>query len=164
MGTTTVAVGVLRADNSARGMQVLMDVSAKEAGRKRYTINPVKSEVSSDRGTATHIEMSGAVMPYVESLVHLGLNRSLKSRNTENINDRLSAATRTMYAIMPSGFHGGNGLTPHASSKILTSYVIPKLIYGLEALVLSKTDIANLERCLKQTLKTLLGLRDGTAD
>lgn len=139
-----------------------MDVSAQEAAKRKYILHPVKSELS--LGTPTHIGLGGEKLPYVDSLEHLGLNRSLKASNTETINDRIYTVTGTLYARMPPGLHGDNGLTPHASSKILSSYVIPKLIYGLEALVLSKTDINNVERRLKQKLKTLLSLRDGTAD
>lgn len=42
--------------------------------------------------------------------------------------------------------------------------MLPRLLYGLEALIINKTELVNLERAYKRLLKTLLGLREGTAD
>ena len=52
----------------------------------------------------------------------------------------------------------------HASRKILVAYVLPRLLYGLEALIISKSEMANLDRAYKRLLKSLTSLRDGTAD
>ena len=50
------------------------------------------------------------------------------------------------------------------SRKILVAYVLPRLLYGLEALIINKTEMANLDRAYKRLLKSLTSLRDGTAD
>ena len=65
---------------------------------------------------------------------------------------------------MPSGLHGENGISPHATRKIIVAYILPRLLYGLEALIINKTDIANLDRAYKRLLKSLTALREGTAD
>ena len=65
---------------------------------------------------------------------------------------------------MPSGLHGENGLSPVASRKIVVAYILPRLLYGLEALILSKSEMASIDRAYKGLLKPLLSLRVATAD
>ena len=48
--------------------------------------------------------------------VHLGLIRSEKIENNININDRISLARRTLYALIKAGVHGSNGLNPKVPS------------------------------------------------
>ena len=77
-----------------------------------------------------------------------------------NIEERLSLARRTQYALINTGVHGSNGLNPRISYKIYQCYVMPRLLYGLEVLpftqsqinLLSKFHLDNLKRF--QTLPT----------
>ena len=70
--------------------------------------------------------------------VHLGIIRSEKE-NEINIEDCTSLARRTMYALMNTGLHGFNGINPSAEIKMYDSYVIPKLLYGVDILSLNCT-------------------------
>ena len=164
MGAPTVADDITLIDVVPSGMQSLLDTAKSESNRKRYKIHPLKSETTSARKKPTHLQLGPNPVPYVNSVTHLGIDRSIRASNNTAINNRVSAAIKTMYALMPSGLHGEFGLTPHASRKIITSYVLPRLIYGLEALVISRTELSTLERAYKQLLKSLLALREGTAD
>ena len=47
---------------------------------------------------------------------------------------------------------------------IWSTFVVPRLFYGLEALLLSKKDIECLERFQRQCLKQIQGLPDKTAN
>ena len=164
VGAPTVADDIILLDTVPRGLQSLLDTAKNESIRKRYNIHPVKSEVTSSRKVPVQMQLGSNPMPFVDSITHLGIDRSMRSSNSKTINNRVSTATNTMYALMPCGLYGENGLSPHASRKIITSYVLPRLIYGLESLVLSKTELLTLERAYKQLLRTLLTLREGTAD
>jgi hypothetical protein len=86
--------------------------------------------------------------------------------NEINIEDRISLARRTMYALMNTGLHGTNGMNPLAAIKMYEAYVIPKLLYGVEILplnatqtaLLSKFHIANLRRLQSLPTRTAIGI------
>ena len=124
----------------------------------------MKSELSSAKGIPYSLHLGNEIMPYTGSLTHLGLSRSLQRSNAEVVNERVRTATKTLYALMPSGLHGENGLSPSASRKIITAYILPRLLYGLEALTLNKSEMASIDRAYKGLLKPLLSLREATAD
>ena len=74
-----------------------------------------------------------------DEAVHLGLQRTSKDECEINILDRLKVARGTKYALMGSGVHGTNGLDPKTSYQIYNTYVLPRLLYGLEVLPLKTT-------------------------
>ena len=86
--------------------------------------------------------------------------------NEINIEDRISLARRTMYALMNTGLHGTNGMNPLAAIKMYEAYVIPNLLYGVEILplnatqtaLLSKFHIANLRRLQSLPTRTAIGI------
>ena len=163
-GAPTVADDVLLLDQKADGMQTLLTTAKTGSDQKRYTIHPVKSELSSAKGIPYNLHLGREILPYADSLTHLGVTRSFQRSNAEVVNDRVKTATKTMYELMPSGLHGENGISPNASRKIVIAYILPRLLYGLEALILNKTEIASIDRAYKGLLKPLLSLRDATAD
>ena len=71
---------------------------------------------------------------------------------------RLENARRTKYALMGSGFHGTNGIDAATSYKIYHTYVLPKLIYGLEVLPLKKKHVENLESFHRKSIRYLQSL------
>ena len=164
LGSPTVADDVLLADQRPPGLQTLLHVAKNEADDRRYTIHPVKSESAAAKGPPCPMMLGDKEMPHVTALTHLGVTRNLQISNADIISDRISTAAGACYALMPSGLHGENGISPHASRKILVAYVLPRLLYGLEALIISKTELVNLDRAYKRLLKSLTSLRDGTAD
>ncbi|CAC5401070.1 unnamed protein product [Mytilus coruscus] len=64
---------------------------------------------------------------------------------------------------MGSGVHGTNGLDPVTSYKIYNTYVLPRLLYGLEAIPLNKTNITQLESFHRKNLRHLQSLPQRTA-
>ena len=76
----------------------------------------------------------------------------------------IQTARRTKYALMSSGFHGTNGLHPQISYKIYKTYVIPKLIYGLEILPLNKENMEQLEVFHRKCLRHIQSLPDRTSN
>jgi hypothetical protein len=82
--------------------------------------------------------LDGKEITTKEDAMHLGIIRSEKNECNKNIEARLESARRTKYALMRSGFHGTNGIDAVASYRIHHTYVLPRLIYGLEVLPLKK--------------------------
>ena len=79
------------------------------------------------------------------------------------IEDRISSARRTAYSLMGTGFHGNNGISPQYSVRIYMTYVIPRLMYGLEAVTLKSKHITSLESFHRKTIRELQSLPLWTA-
>ena len=63
---------------------------------------------------------------------------------------------------MGAGFHSGNGLRLCLNAFIWSTYVVPRISYGLEVLTLWKIDIELLEKFQRKSLKQKQGLPDKT--
>ncbi len=72
-------------------------------------------------------------------------------------------ARNTSYALLRAGLHGSNGLNPKASNKIITAYITPKLLYGLEATRLNKGEMEQLEVFCRGILRSVQELTDHLA-
>ena len=90
--------------------------------------------------------------------MHLGIIRSEKNECNKNIEARIVNARRTKYALMGSGFHGTNGIGAVTCYKIYYTYVLPKLINGLEVLQLKKKHVDNLETFHRKSIRDLHSL------
>ncbi|CAG2218577.1 Ubiquitin-associated domain-containing protein 2 [Mytilus edulis] len=69
-----------------------------------------------------------------------------------------------MYSLLGAGLHGINGINPLLSYKLWRTYVIPRMLYGIEILNITKTDIQKLEAFSEKTFKQILSLPQRTAD
>ena len=69
-----------------------------------------------------------------------------------------------MYSLMGADLHGINGLNPLITWKLWRTFVVPRMLYEIETLKITTTDIYKLEQFQKKTLKQLLGLPQQTAD
>ena len=87
----------------------------------------------------------------------------IRKESEMNIKDRISLARRTSYSLINTGLHGTNGLNPKTSYVIYRTYVIPRLLYGLEITSLNKTQIKELERYHLNTLRQIQSLPKRTA-
>jgi hypothetical protein len=74
----------------------------------------------------------------VQSTKHIGLIRRADGKN--DITSRIQRGRRTLYALLGAGLHGKNGINPEVSFKIYTTVCRPRIIYGLEAVTLTKGD------------------------
>ena len=63
---------------------------------------------------------------------------------------------------MGSGLHG-KGVNPTVGLKMGTTYVLSRIIYGLESCVLKKSDINALSVYYRKLLRQIQGLHDTTA-
>ena len=96
------------------------------------------------------------------AVTHLGLSRNLRG-GSHTVQARIDCARRAAYSLIPAGLHGENGLPPPASRKLITTYILPRLLYGLEAVTLLKKDIKMLDVFYKGLLRNIQSLREGVA-
>ena len=114
--------------------------------------------------TISQAERQGSHPYSTESLTHLGIDRYANDPSPDvSIDDRLSLGRRSAYALMGSGFHGMNGISPAISIHIYRTYVLPRVLYGQEGTILKSKHITKLERFHRKTLRQLQTLPDRTA-
>ena len=74
-------------------------------------------------------------MENVKSYTHIGKERKPCSQDV--VETRIQTARRTSYALlMGVGMHGYNGINPEIIMKICNTYVRPRLVFGLDSIVL----------------------------
>ena len=96
-------------------------------------------------------------MTIASKFEHLGLQWESKS-NTPSIEDRIKSGRRTAYALMGVGLYGTNGLDPGSSLSLIRAYITPRLTSGLNASVLTKTQISHLSQYHRMLLQQVQGL------
>ena len=138
--------------------QVMVSDADNNGRRERYCIHPTKSHIlrfasrAKKRKTEPDIFMAGECVDTPDTTVHLGIVRNTNGR--ADIDGKISLGRKTAYSLMGAGLHEGGGLKATLSGHIWSTFVIPRLLYGLEALLLKQKDIDSLEKfqrkCLKQ--------------
>ena len=98
-----------------------------------------------------------------DTAVHLGINRAGKKESSINVKERISFARRTSYSLVNTGLHGTTGLNPMTSYIIYKAYVLPRLLYGLETLSLTKGQLEQLSKYHLQTLRNIQSLPQRTS-
>jgi hypothetical protein len=71
------------------------------------------------------------------------------TRNTNesiDIDKMIQTGRQTLYSLFGAGLHGRNGLNPKIAKHIWSTYVIPRLIYGLEIQHVTDTQIQKLNQ------------------
>ena len=91
--------------------------------------------------------MNGKVIENVDTYKHLGLIRNSKSNdNAELITERIQLARKTAYFLIGTGLLGLNGANLEVSVTLWNLCIKPRLLFGLESIQLSRTDISKLEK------------------
>ena len=169
LGTPTCADDVFFMSTEPTGneMQAMLNISVNYAASHQWEIHPTKSTATLLYETKD-IErkawtLGSKVMPTVNEFQHLGLTwRASKSQ--PDIDEIISTTRRCSYKLLGIGVHGGNGLNPCHSSKILSTYVWSVMLSGTEALVLRSCDINKLEEFYRNTLRRIQNLPQSTAN
>ena len=140
----------------------MLNINQSYSGKRRYSIHPIKSEVSSHTGQDPNLTLGENKLPYTDAVTHLGLTRSLRN-GSQTVQTRIDCARCFAYSLIPAGLHGENGLPPTASKKLITTYSLPRLLYGLEAVTLLKTYLQALDLFYKGLLPNIQYLGEGVA-
>ena len=151
-GCPTCADDIALISRCEHELQLMSNIVQRNCRQKRVTIHSVKSNIvllqphkSVTKKTFSH-NLNGAEIQLSSTTTHLGLFRSETKENVANIEDRLSLARRTLYSLINMGVHGSNRLNPRISFKIYQCYVLPRLLFGLEVLPLTATQISILAK------------------
>ena len=145
------------------------------ANQERFVIHPQKSSIAIQgiselefKSLLNHNpwQINNQPVTINNEFTHLGVNYNfdLNSPTSPTIDNRLSLARKTTYALMGSGFHGVNGLKPTVSMKIFETYVIPRIMYSLESINISITDMKRLEIHQRTVIRQLQSLPTRTAN
>ena len=135
-------------------MQAAIDLVGVYSKNHRYKINPTKSATMVyNTQVKTAVELENSEIPHPDDYTHLGVLRN--QTNTINTDDRVQLARRSMYALMGAGMHGKNGLAPQISHHLWMTYVIPRMLYGLEVSSYKLSDLSKLDAFQRKTLRQL---------
>ena len=89
------------------------------------------------------------------------LSPALTANHT--MDSRLRLGRCTIYAIMGAELHGINWLNPNISLHIYKIFVLPRILYGLEAIDFNPANTARLEMAHKAMISNIQGLPNRTA-
>ena len=170
VGAPTCADDVLLITSSPEDLQLLLCIADKFSRQERFTIHPQKTKVIVLNGgdtTPNHQQWSlgDKLIEASPFLTHLGINRyATPTASMNTIKDRICTARRTAYALLGAGFHGAGGVNNPTMKKLLECYILPRLLYGLEALIVSSKQVQELEAFTRDLLKRLQALPSRTAN
>ena len=134
-------------------MQYMLEDSRGFANQEHYIINPTKSGMlvyGNESKPNYDFTMFGKPIKIEQHCTHLGIFKDNKIK--VNIEEKVSLARKTSYALMGAGVHAGNRVTKLLCAYMWPTYVISRLVYGLEVQKLSRTDVYGLERFQRKYL------------
>ena len=168
----TCADDMLLLASSMYEMQVLLNLIVTYANEEHYVIHPEKTviipvNIKSEDQLEYMIqckpwEINNKRLTVTRELVHIGIQRELSSV-TPAVQTRISNCRKTLNGLFGAGFYGKTGLPLKACLHLYKIYVLPRLLYGLEALILNKPNLAALEVFQRKVLRSLMGVPDRTA-
>ena len=164
IGSPTCADDVLLLSDSSSQLQVMLNEAYSYSQSNCYKLHPSKSTVTHLVGNTTPMQLLLGEDPIeaTTTFTHLGLDWC-QGKLAPNIEERISLGRRTAYLLIGSGMHGTNGLNPVISSQVMTTQVLPRMTYGLEATTIQGKDYRLLNKAYKALLRQQQGLPERTA-
>ena len=166
---------ILLADHIS-DLQAQLDIASEYSQKERYEVQLAKTSIvlmnapSDLTGVLTNSQpwqLNGGKVNITNTFTHLGIQRDNNphagTTSDPTVNARLSVARKTTYALMGVGCIGYNGLPPTINFQLYKIYVIPRLIYGLEAIKLQRRDFQALELQHRSFIRSILHLPTRTA-
>ena len=148
--------------------QVMVWDADNNARQERYCIHLTKSHTlqfvsrAKKRETEPDIFMAGERVDTPDTTVQMGIVRNTNGR--ADIDGKISLGRKTAYSLMGAGLHGGGRLKATLDGHIWSTFVIPRLLYGLEALLLKQKDIDSLEKFQRKCLKQIQGISSSSSN
>ena len=169
IATPTCADDIILLANTPEDLQLLFSIAHEFSKQERYNIHPDKTKIiiyNNKNQTTIHSWKLGAnIVEPTQVLTHLGINRYASSTAcTETIQDRISDARRTVFGLMKAGFHGVTGVSNPCLKRMLDLYIMPRLLYGLESLIVTAKQKELLDGFLRDLLKRIQDLPQRTAN
>ena len=145
-------------------MQTGLNIAQLDASKERYKFNCDKTKtitINSKHEPLLYLNEKELGTSKCEP--HLGIYRNTLGTNSDTINNRISSARRAIMSLLGAGLRGYYGTGPEAGMLKYKTYVLPTLIYGLEALILTGAETKQLESFHRQNLRCILSLPCSTA-
>ena len=163
-GAVMVADDLAIASKDPHDMQSALYTAQLDASRERYRYNTDKTKtLAINSKTNPVFRLNDQPLETTKGEVHLGIHRSSDGRNDVTTVERLKSARRACYSMRDSGLRGLDGAGPEIALSQYCQFVIPTLLYGLEALVLEADNIEKLERYHRRNLRYIQHLPQSTA-
>ncbi len=166
VGAPTVADDIALCASDPVDLQIGLHLAHQFTGKDRNAINASKSQVvifgAPTQPVPQEWSIGSNTVTESTSTTHLGIIREKKYKL--NIEDRIQTGRRALYAMMGAGLHGRRGINPIISYQMYKTFALPKVIYGLETLQLTASDVKLLERFEVRFLKQIQSLPDRCAN
>ena len=163
-GSLMVADDLALTAHNQYDMQTGLLIAQHDASSERYKFNVDKTKVILINTTRSpDLLLNNKTLGTSPSEPHLGIHRNSKNNNSDTIESRLKSGRRACYSLFGAGFFGLNGVGPYVAAQEYQTYVSPILFYGLEALVLSTSEINKLELFHRKNIRRIQFLPDSTA-
>ena len=104
------------------------------------------------------LTLNGETIYPQDNLVHLGFHWSIQSKKItlhKHLENRISELWSVISSLIASGIRK---MHPSTIATLFKSLVVPKVLYGLEIVDITETDLQLLNRQFRSALKSLLGL------
>ena len=173
VATPTCADDELLLSKDKYELSTLTAVQSTYANEERYILSDQKSKIivfNQKKGEKEECLdtciLNGKVIETVDSYTHIGVARhsNYSTNLTLAVDEAILTARKTAYSLMGAGFHGVNGINPTIGLQLWEIYVKPRLLYGLECLMLRKQDIQKLNQYQRKILKSIMHLPERTAN
>ena len=162
VNSPTCADDIVLLGRSQLELQTMLLGQEQYANDERCIISEAKSKVMIFNQKKQHIDENCTLhdrqIAHTESYTHIGIDRKL--RGHDMIEKRIKLARRTTYALMGTGMHGYNGINPSVIIRMWNMYVRPRMLFGLDCVLLSKKDYSKLSSYHKSFLKMIMNLSD----
>ena len=163
-GALMVADDLAIASRNPHDMQAALYTAEMDASRERYKFNTDKTKtLAINYKQQPTLILNNKPLTISSKEVHLGIHRTSDGKNKATIEDRINSARNACYAMRDAGLHGLNGAGPEIAMAQYAHYVLPTLLYGLEALVIKGDCLEELEKYHRKNLRYIQHLPQSTA-
>ena len=163
IATPTCADDILVLAKTESELQGIMDIIYHHTQRDLVKINPQKSDlICYNSREDRKVDIGNSQVNKSEKTKHLGITRN--ESNVVDIEERIKAGRATIYGLLGAGLQIRKGFSPVVSHNLWKVYALPRIVYGLEVMMLKKKDIDQLEVTQRKIIRQIQGLPSQTAN
>ena len=151
VGCPTCADDIMLCAKSEQEAQTQLYIIEQCTSDDRVKINSKKTEIiriNDNKAKNKPLTLFKETISEKISLKHLGIER--QKNNIPDIEKRIYIARGTMYSLMGAGLHGINGIHPLIAWQLWRTFVVPRMLYEIETLKITTTDIYKLVQFQKK--------------
>ena len=164
VGALMVADDLLLNSSNTSELQIAIALAEKDASRERYKFNADKTKIVAVKTPQdTRFMLYNKQLGYSKAEPHLGISRNQQNNNKDTIIKRIQKARRTTYSLLGAGLSGIENIGPEVAIRGFNIYILPILLHGLETLMLTKSEMNELELFQREMLRRFMKLPESTA-